>query len=92
MKKIVIALMATLALSACGRPIDYNGRHYPTHGLLNTDDNKADNMCYELSVGNLFWSVVLFETVVAPIYFIGFSLFNPTGPKGANGKCGVNAN
>ena len=33
-------------------------------------------------VGNVVWSVLLVETVIAPIYFLGFSLFEPVGPKG----------
>lgn len=90
MKKI-ITLAACLSLVACGRPMDYQGKHYPTYGLFNENTKKSDQMCYELSVGNIVWSVLLIETVLMPIYFIGFSIFNPVGPRSATGGCGIDA-
>ena len=89
-KKLII-LASCLSLAACGHPIDVNGKHYPTYGIINADSSKSKDMCYEVSVGNVVWSVILVETVIFPIYFIGFSLFNPVGPKGANGACGIDA-
>jgi len=29
--------------------------------------------------GNIIWGVILFVTVIAPIYFFGFSMFEPIG-------------
>ena len=91
MKKIFssIAIMSLLTLSSCGKPIDYNGKHYPTYGLFNEDDSKSDKMCYKISVGNVIWSIFGIETVIMPVYFIGFSLYNPVGPKSPDGKCGI---
>jgi hypothetical protein len=43
-------------------------------------------MCYEASFGNIVWSVLTIETVILPVYFIGWSIFNPIGEK-VNGKC-----
>lgn len=91
MKKLIAVVAACSLLAACGRPIDYNGKHYPTHGVFNEDTAKSKDMCYEVSVGNVVWSVILIETIVFPIYFIGWSLWNPVGPKGANGECGIDA-
>lgn len=90
MKKIIASLLIATLLSACGHPMDYNGKHYPTVGLFN-DENKSKNMCYEVSAGNVVWSILLVETIVAPIYFVGFSIMNPVGPKGENGQCGIDA-
>jgi len=55
------------------------GRHYETYGYLNKDEVKAPNVRYRVVVGNLVWSVLLGETIIAPIYFIGFDLFEPVG-------------
>ena len=85
-KKFVV-VASCFALAACGRPIEYNLHKYQTYGLLNSDTQKSDKMCYEVSIGNLIWGILLFETVVAPVYFFGFSLFNPIGPKDSNGNC-----
>jgi hypothetical protein len=93
MKKIVLASVAALSLmlAGCGKPLNVGEKEYPTYGFLNEDSNKSDQLCYEVSIGNIVWSVLLIHTVVAPIYFIGFSIFNPVGVKNAEGKCGVDA-
>jgi hypothetical protein len=65
-----------LSMTGCGQPRDINGVHYPTKGLI-TMSEKDPNIVYEVSVGNVIWSVLLCETIVFPIYFLGFSMFNP---------------
>lgn len=47
------------------------------YGLANEDLYKCEDIQYEMCFGNIFWSVVLIETVAAPIYFIGWSLYEP---------------
>ena len=93
MKKFIAALCisAMLALTACGHPLETPTKTYPTYGYLNVDDNKSKNVCYEVSTGNIVWSVILSETIIAPVYFIGFDLFNPVSLKNAKGECGVDA-
>lgn len=90
MKKMIFSLAgASLLLASCGRPIVHQGKEYPTYGFLNEDSSKSDKMCYEVSVGNVIWSIILIETLIMPIYFVGFSLFNPVGPKNKDGECGI---
>ncbi len=61
---------------------------YPTYGLFNESTDKSRNVCYKISIGNVVWSILLFETVIAPIYFIGFSLYNPVRMKNdGNDQC-----
>lgn len=92
MKKSIAAVVAmSLMLAGCGHPIDYNGKHYPTYGIVNEDNSKSKDMCYSVSVGNVVWSIIFVETIIAPVYFVGWSLWNPTGPKDANGNCGIDA-
>ena len=96
MKKIIACIIIASLLAGCGAPLDVtqadgSTKTYPTYGFFNQKTEKSDKMCYEVSVGNVVWSIILFETVIAPVYFIGFSLYNPTGPKDASGKCGIDA-
>ena len=92
MKRIIAAVMIAVMLTACGHPADItiNGttKEYPTYGIVNRDTSMSPNVCYELSIGNVIWSILLVETVIAPIYFIGFSIYNPIRPKGPDG-CGL---
>lgn len=93
MKKLIIAATAVaFLLTGCGQPqklaVDGKVTEYPTYGLLNQSTEKSEKVCYELSVGNVIWSVLLVETIVAPIYFVGFSLYNPISVKTEAG-CGI---
>ncbi len=90
MKRTIATILIASILAGCGSPMDHNGKHYPTYGFFNEASQRSEKMCYELSVGNVVWSIILIETIVMPIYFIGFSLFNPIGPKGEKG-CGIDA-
>ena len=91
MKKTLLALAAVLALTACSQPANLatgpNGevQHHRPYGLLNRDELRSDKVCYRLSVGNVVWSVLLIETIIAPVYFVGFDLFEPVSVKDENG-------
>lgn len=79
MKSRLIALLLVLALfaTACSDSKVLDGREYDTYGLFNEDEVKAPHVRYRIVVGNVVWSVLLVETIVAPLYFIGFDLFEP---------------
>jgi hypothetical protein len=82
MKKLIAAVVLSACLMVgCGEPKVIEGKCQPTYGLLNKDENKDPTIRYEVSVGNIIWTALLVETVVVPIYFIGFSLFNPIAKK-----------
>lgn len=81
MKTISIVVIASLLLAACARPMTICGATYGSYGLLNQDDKKNPDIQYDVVWGNVFWSVILIETIIAPIYFLGFSLFEPIGTK-----------
>lgn len=80
-KAIALALCTGLLLSGCGRPQIIDKKYYPTYGLFNEGSSKSRNICYEVSVGNVVWSIILIETIIMPIYFVGFSLYNPIRAK-----------
>lgn len=83
MKKIIAIAALGLMLSACAREATICGVTYKPYGLLNQDDMKNPDIQYEVVWGNVVWGVILMETVIAPIYFAGFSLFEPVGKKPA---------
>lgn len=79
-KLITVCAVATL-LGGCAKSKVICGVEYVPYGLLNADDKKNPDIEYEVIWGNVFWGAVLAETVVAPIYFGGFSIFQPVGQK-----------
>lgn len=50
------------------------------YGILNSDE-KNQKVQYQLSVGDIFLSILLVETIVVPIICIGFYLWEPVDAK-----------
>lgn len=84
---VVVCVLALLSV-ACGKDMTIDGKEYKTIGLVNlmvADDSiveaKDPKIQYRVIWGNVIWGTILFETVIAPIYFFGFSMFQPVGLK-----------
>jgi len=78
---ILLVIVMVASISACGDTRVINGVEYDTFGLFNKYDNKNPGIKYKVIVGNVVWACILAETVAAPIYFLGFSLYEPVGIK-----------
>lgn len=81
MKKIIMALIATSLLVACSNNKTIDGVEYETYGLINKEDEKADSIKYKVCAGNVVWGALTFGTVIGPIYFFGFDLWEPVAKK-----------
>ncbi len=82
---ILLAVAASMLLSACGadeKTID--GVTYGTYGIANEADMKNPNIQYKVSGWSIAWSIIFCETIIAPIYFIGWDLYEPVAKKDAN--------
>lgn len=84
MKKIMalLLIMAMLTLSACGENLkapqaDGSTKVYETYGLFNESEVREEGVEYKLIFGNVVWGILLGETIIAPVYFFGFSLYEP---------------
>ncbi len=79
----VMAVLLVLAMcviaTGCGEPKVIGGKWRDTVGVFSDSPAKHPCIKYEVSFGNVFWSVMLFKTIVAPIYFVGWSIQNPVG-------------
>jgi hypothetical protein len=81
MKRIaLLACIATL-MTACAQPKNIDGKTVEPYGVLSVWDERDACVQYQVSSGNVFWSVVLLETVVAPTILVGFSLYEPVAAK-----------
>ena len=81
MKKLLCIIVVCSLLTGCGQNKEIKGKVYGTYGLINSNEMKNPDIEYRLIIGNLIWSCLLVETIIAPIYFIGFSLYEPVGSK-----------
>lgn len=84
MKRIIsLIIVLSLILVSCGRPATIGGVEYETVGFIemvapnNVTGDYSKEIQYEVCWGNVIWGVILIETIIAPIYFFGFSMFNP---------------
>lgn len=79
-RAIAVVLIAAITLSGCAKSKVINGKEYQPYGLatLNREDPAIE---YEMSFGSCFFGIFFFETIVAPIYVIGWNIMQPVGPK-----------
>ena len=85
MKIVSVLLMVCVLLFSvgCASNKTIDNVTYKTYGLLNKDDVKNPDIQYEIVWGNIIWGCLLVETFIAPIYFFGFSCFEPVSKKPA---------
>ena len=83
MKTISIIILAIFILTilGCGDSKIINNKTYETYGLINKDNVYNPNIKYKPIWGNIILGILLVETVIAPLYFWGFSSFEPIGIK-----------
>jgi hypothetical protein len=82
MKKLIalcLGIVFLLASCADSKTLVVNGKEtvVEPYGWANQAANKVDGVVYQISVGNIVWSVLLCETIVAPIVLTGYQLFEP---------------
>jgi hypothetical protein len=78
---LMLVVMLSFVLFNCGSDKTINGKSYTTYGLINQDDVKNPEIKYRLVPGNLIWGIILIETIIAPVYFFGYSLWEPVSIK-----------
>lgn len=80
MKKVmVVMLVLSLLALGCGDTKVIDGIKYDTYGLIDKEEKRNPDIEYKLITGNVVWGILLFETAIAPVYFFGFSLYEPVG-------------
>lgn len=77
----LLGFFCIMFVSGCGTTRVIDGIEYDTYGLVNKHDIKDPDIEYRIIPGNAVWGAVLFKTVAAPLYFYGFSLYEPVAKK-----------
>ena len=83
MKKVLIFLIASVIfLSGCADSKTFkkaDGTEFTakSYGWIDSEDEKIPGVEYEVCAGNVVWSILLSETVIAPILITGWGLYEP---------------
>ena len=79
--KCIAVFVILFLLVACSDTKVINKIEYDTYGLINQNEKRNEDIQYKVCWGNVIWGVLLIETIIAPIYFFGFDMFEPVGIK-----------
>lgn len=82
MKKLSIYLiMILLIVSSCASSktfqINDQSVDVKPYGWANKKARHNENVIYEVSLGNVVWSIIGVETVVIPVWLTGWQLYQP---------------
>jgi hypothetical protein len=75
--KLILITAAAISLVSCGNDQTIDNKHYQTFGVANQDAYRDPNIVYEISAGSVIWGIILCETIVVPVYIIGWDLWQP---------------
>lgn len=82
MKKLFLMLFVSVLLMSCADSKTFkkaDGTMFTAepYGWANYQSKKIDGVVYECCLGNVIWSVVGVQTLVAPVWLSGWELFEP---------------
>jgi hypothetical protein len=80
---LVLIVCVAMMFVGCASPKNINGKVVKPQGIFTIDD-KDPNIHYQVSMGNVIWSIVGIETVIIPVWLIGWQLWEPGYAKQAN--------
>lgn len=81
MKKFLLILTLCFVVCSCADDrtfMDAQNKPFKAkpYGWINPSD-KMPGVEYELSIGNVIWSVIFSQTIVAPVILTGYYLYEP---------------
>lgn len=78
---LIAATVAGMAvgLSGCGNG-QVQGVEYKSYGFVNEESVKNPNVHYEISASSVIWGIILSETIVIPLYIVGWDLYKAAAP------------
>lgn len=79
MRNIVVCVLLMFAVSiiGCSDNKTLEGKTYVPYGLATQEQHKNHNVLYKVNLINVVIAVVLIETIIVPIYIIGWDLWEP---------------
>lgn len=86
MKKITVYLLALMLMftsCASSKTFNIDGERVTVkpYGWANSEARKDDRVVYQVSAGNVIWSIIGVETIFLPVWLTGWQLFEPVKVK-----------
>ena len=78
---LILAVATAFCLGGCARHKDIDNKTYEPFGMLNESAIRDPSITYEVSFGSVMVAIILSETVIVPIYVIGWDLMEPVKAK-----------
>ncbi len=77
---LVIVILFLSLLLGCADSKKINGKIYEPYGIANSW--KSDpNIQYQIVLGNVIWGILLAETIIFPVWVVGWSIYEPVQMK-----------
>lgn len=73
----VTLLASTIVATGCGNDLNACGQNFETYGLINANEVQQEGVKYRTIMGNVIFGALFFPGVIAPVYFFGFSMYEP---------------
>lgn len=78
---ITIIIVVIGILTSCAEKKIIDGTTYEPYGFANESTHKNDSIQYEISAGSVIFAVIFSETIIAPVYIVGWDLYEPIKKK-----------
>lgn len=79
-KTLVFILLVGL-LTSCAEEKTINNVTYQPYGLFNQEAVKCDSIVYQVSPWAVVGGIVFSETVIVPVYIVGWEIMDPVKVK-----------
>lgn len=81
MKKLIVFAFSILLLSSCSHQETFKTESGPViaegYGIANEEAKKIPTVVYSISAVNVILAILFCETIVVPIYVVGWELYEP---------------
>ena len=81
MKKYIGIAITSILLMSCASEQTIDGKQVEPYGLFNRDTKQDTSVMYDVSAGSAIVGIVFSETIIVPVYIVGWDLYQPVKAK-----------
>jgi hypothetical protein len=82
MKRLIAVIsIAMIFMISCAGPVSFKSSGDKViatpYGIFNESSHKTPGVTYEISAGSVIIGIFFIETIIVPVYIIGWDLYEP---------------